>query len=240
MRASTRKPSPSAGGGASIATITLTRCSSTPSAEMRVNADGSTRSTWPDSGGPPQPSMVTGAPGTMRTASIDSTSTTTSSAEGSPISTERRPAATGPSLVAEDPQHAPRDRRGDDDVGAVAARRPRGSPAPSAPRRRRSARPSSAAARSAAATRDGQARHARRRRRRWRRQRAGARGVAGRLVVRRAGPRDHARGLRLARAGAARAAPRRRRGCARRGSSGSAVGCAPPPRLPRRRRRRPD
>ena len=57
----------------------LTRCSSTPSAEILVKATGSTtrtfaRSTLP----PPQPSSSIRLPGLIFTASVDSTSTTTS------------------------------------------------------------------------------------------------------------------------------------------------------------------
>jgi hypothetical protein len=79
---------------------TLTRCSSTPSADTLVKAAGSTRRTRPCSTtGPPQRSMRTALPGGACSASVVSSSATTSSRDTSPISISGVPSATVASLV---------------------------------------------------------------------------------------------------------------------------------------------
>ena len=72
---------------------------STPSAEGRVNADGSISRTRPATAwSPPHPWMTTGVPECTSTASVVKRSTTTSSTAGSPTSTSFSPAGTTPAL----------------------------------------------------------------------------------------------------------------------------------------------
>ena len=101
-RASTRKLSPSVGRSATgvmMSATTLTRCSSTPRAEILVKAAGSTSRTRASSGcGPPHCSSSTRAPGVSAAPSRDSSSMTTSRSAGSPTSSSGVPAVTGRSL----------------------------------------------------------------------------------------------------------------------------------------------
>ena len=96
--ASTRKASPTLrrwSGGVRRSATTLTRCSSTPSADTLVKAAGSTRRTLACSGSPPPHcSNSTGVPGGIAAPSRERTSTTTSRSAGSPISITGVPAAT--------------------------------------------------------------------------------------------------------------------------------------------------
>ena len=117
-------------GGSSKSMSTLTRCSSTPSAETFMKPDGSTRRTRPSSGWPPPHcSMSTGAPGGTRTASVDSRSATISSALRIADLEERLAGRDDRFALAQPLQDDAVDRRHDLDR--------RGRPAPGACRRAR-------------------------------------------------------------------------------------------------------
>ena len=87
-----------------------------------MKPDGSTRRTRPCSGSPPPHcSMITGAPGGTRTASVESRSATISSRAGSPISSSGSPARHDRLALAESLEDDAVDRGDDRDDARPAA-----------------------------------------------------------------------------------------------------------------------